>query len=256
MESLPHCFGASYLINLPERTDRLKETAAEFARVGWNLGPNQIELFPARKFSERGSFPSAGVRGAFQSHWDCVRRAADANRSVLILEDDIALSGAVPRVTAALRHWLQSNAWDFVFFGHHMTGVIPEASPAVQSADLRFDPWNAGIQGLHFYAVHHRILSRLNAHLGRVAAGVEGDQEFGPMPVDGAFNIFRRKNPDARTFIVLPKLGWQRPSRSDITPRKFDAITVLRPIVGILRRFKHRAAGQRMLCARVARNDA
>ena len=42
------------------------------------------------------------------------------------------------------------------------------------------------------------------------------------MPIDGAFNIFRRINHDVQTLIAQPKISWQLSSRSDITPRSFD----------------------------------
>ena len=239
MDNLAKYFDAAYLINLPERTDRLSGATAELARVGWGFGPRGIQLFPARKFAERAGFPSAGVRGAFQSHWECLQRAfARHDSSVLILEDDIALSSALARVTPSIIAWLKSNEWDFIYFGHYQTGAVPDATSKTKSEELRFQLWRGDVQGLHFYGVNGRILGRLIAHLERVANGAEGDQESGPMPVDGALNNFRRMNPDVRTFIAHPKLGWQRPSRSDITPGKLDRLGVLRPLTTMFRNMK------------------
>ena len=59
------------------------------------------------------------------------------------------------------------------------------------------------------------------------------------MPVDGAYNEFRLRNPDVNTLIAAPKLGWQRPSRSDLTPQLIDRIGPLRPLVSLLRSVKH-----------------
>jgi hypothetical protein len=47
-------------------------------------------------------------------------------------------------------------------------------------------------------------------------ARAAGDPRGGAMHVDGAYNWFRRDYPEVRTLIVIPELGYQRPSRSDI----------------------------------------
>jgi hypothetical protein len=58
------------------------------------------------------------------------------------------------------------------------------------------------------------------------------------MPVDGAYNIFRRNNTDVRTLIAHPRFGWQLPSRSDLTPHALDRWAFLRPVNSFLRKFK------------------
>jgi hypothetical protein len=246
MQNLPQYFGASYLINLPERTDRLARARTEFGRAGWDVGPAGVELFPACKFEVRARFPNTGVRGAFHSHWECLQRAEARRGNVLILEDDIALSPVLANATPTIVGWLDTNEWDLVYFGHYQTGAIPNATLTTKPEDICFEPWGADIHGLHFYGANERVLSRLNAHLAKIADGIEGDQENGPMPVDGAINNFRRKNPDVRTFIGRPKLGWQSPSRSDITPGKLDRLHVLRPLTTVLRNMKHLAASWRL----------
>lgn len=243
MTTLPEYFGAAYLINLPERTDRLKAVRREFSRVGWYIGPGGVEVFCGRKFTERATFPSPAVRGAFYSHWECLQRADAARQHrVLIFEDDIALAAALGFLTSSICARLDADDWDFVFFGHLETGATPNASSRIKPSDVEFKTWDRDIQGLHFYGVNGRILHRLNAHLQRVASGVEGDQETGPMPIDGALNTFRRINPDVRTLIATPKLGWQRPSRSDITPKRFDRIRAIRPLISAIRNVKRMAS--------------
>jgi glycosyl transferase family 25 len=246
MSTLAEYFGAAYLINLPDRTDRLESAKKELARVGWDFGPRGIQLFPALKFSERAGFPNAGVRGAFQSHWECLQRAhVGHHRGVLILEDDIGFSSALGPLTPSIISRLEAEDWDFVFFGHYETGTIPNAHSKTTPEELRFDVWTTEIHGLHFYGVNRRILARLNAHLKRVANGAEGDQEAGPMPVDGALNVFRRINPDVKTLIAYPKLGWQKSSRSDIMPGRLDRLRIFSPLTTALRNIKHVAAAWR-----------
>lgn len=239
MAALAEYFDCIYVINLPERQDRLNRVKKELERVSWKIGDNGVRIFPAFKHSERAGFPNAGARGCFLSHLECIRRAhAEKRRSILVLEDDICFSSALDRLGPAIIAQLKATEWDLAFFGHHGTGAIPDAKPDTSPHELKFIPWPAEIQGMHFYAINGRIFARLIGDIERHIHGVEGDQEYGPMPVDGAFNIFRRNNPDVRTLIVQPKLGWQTSSRSDITPRSFDRIPLFQPFIRALRSVK------------------
>lgn len=243
MTTLPEYFGATYLINLPERADRLTVSRKELARIGWDLGEGGVRVFPALSFSDRAGFPSAGVRGCFQSHLECLRRAQFENRrSVLVLEDDISFSSSLSRLTPSIVSQLDTVAWDFVYFGHYATGEIPNAKSNTPTADLKLIPWTEAVSCTHFYAINSRIFGRLIASLERHSSGVEGDQNAGPMPVDGAFNIFRRNNSDVRTLIACPKLGWQRSSRSDITPQNLDNLYLSRQLMDAWRGLKYTVA--------------
>lgn len=243
MFAFPSYFGCAYVINLPERTDRLDRVRKELMAIGSTIcdgdGDGGVEVFPAYKCRNRAGFPSAGVRGCYLSHLKCLKLAYNAGRaSALILEDDIAFSSALPRLTAAFGFQLDSPNWDIIFFGHFGTGDIPDARPTISPNEVSFVPWASEIQGMHFYAVNGRIFPRLISDLERHIHGIEGDQEYGPMPIDGAFNIFRRNNPNIRTLIAQPKLGWQASSRSDITPRLIDRIPFLQPVLRPIRRLK------------------
>jgi hypothetical protein len=239
MGTIPELFGATYLINLPERVDRLKSARSQLSRVGWGIGPGGVRIFSALRFSEAAGFPSAPIRGCFNSHLECLRAAyRDRARSVLILEDDIALTTSLPRLTSSINAWLAREQWDFVYFGHWLTDNIPLADRGTTEAMLSFKEWRRDLLTAHFYGISGRILSRLIEHLVRISNGREGDQEAGPMPVDGAYNIFRRNNADVRTLIAHPRLGWQLPSRSDLTPHALDKLAPLRPVNNALRKFK------------------
>jgi glycosyl transferase family 25 len=243
MSGLPDLFGATFLINLPERLDRLKSAKMQLARAGWEIGPPSVKIFAALRYAEPAGFPSAPIRGCFQSHLRCLRLAHEKSvSSVLIIEDDIALSTALPRMTSSIRARLSTHEWDFVYFGHYGTGEIPAARRDTNEGDLSFDEWTGEILTTYFYGVSARILPRLIAHLNNIENGLAGDQNSGPMPIDGAYNIFRRNNPDVRCLIARPKLGWQRPSRSDITPQTIDGITAMWPVVSALRRLKYLAS--------------
>jgi len=226
-------FAEVYLINLPERTDRLKAVRRELSRIGWNLGRNGVKVFPARRFTDRGTFPNVGARGTFFSHLGCLEDAhGRSSKNVLLLEDDIAFTSSLPLLMDSVLNQLNSRSWDFCYLGHEQTGSILNANRSTRTVKLV--PHRGDIIQSHFLLINRRVVGRLISHLRRVAAGTEGDQEYGPMPVDGAYNILRR-GIDVETLIADPKLGWQRPSRSDITPKRFDSWRALRPAVSAIR---------------------
>ncbi len=239
MSNLLEHFGAAYLINLPSRTDRLRGAKKELARAGWTLGPGGVEHYAAKTFTDRAGFPFPGSRGCFHSHFECIQRARKLSKdSVLVMEDDIALPSSIVALAPSIVAKLSATPWDFLYLGHEDTGPIQRATSA--TTEVEFVPYNGGLRAAHCYVVNSRIFDRLLAHLERVRCGVEGDQEFGPMPIDGAYNIFRRNNSDVRTLIAVPKLCWQRSSRSDNHPKYFDRFGLLRPIVSVLREVKGR----------------
>ena len=206
MDSLTSLFGATYLINLPERVDRLKSAKKQLLRGGCEIGPGGVQIFPAFKYMEPARFPSAAIRGCFQSHLECLRRAeAEGRASVLLIEDDIGLSTSMPRLLPSIKSKLLDLEWDFIYFGHHGTGDIAEADRNTSESEIKFDLWTDELLTTHFYGLRGRILSRLIAHLERLSAGTAGDQNAGPMPIDGAYNIFRRENPEVKCLIVRPR---------------------------------------------------
>jgi hypothetical protein len=231
-----------YLINLPERKDRLMAANKELTRLGWSLHGRPVTLYAATRFAERGPFPSASIRGAFHSHFECLRTGLmQQSGHVLLLEDDIAFAGCVPKLLPSVFTELAGRSWDFCYLGHEDTGSIARADSRTQG--ISFAQYDGPIIGLHFCIVNRRVLPRLIRHLEHIASGIPGDDDYGPMPVDGAFNTFRRLNPHLRTLIANPKLGWQRPSRSDITPGYLDQFEYLRPVISVFRRMKYAVSG-------------
>ena len=82
----------------------------------------------------------------------------------------------------------------------------------------------------HFYAVNGRIFDRLLRFLEELQRRPPGHPDGGPMHLDGAYSTFRDQNPDVVTLIASPNLGWQRTSRSDITPKWWHRVPGLRPL--------------------------
>ena len=65
MSTLLNYFGAAYLINLPQRTDRLASAKKEFLRAGWPMGEGGVQHYPAQTFTERAGFQSRARAAAF-----------------------------------------------------------------------------------------------------------------------------------------------------------------------------------------------
>jgi hypothetical protein len=160
-----------------------------------------------------------------------------------LLEDDISFTSSLPKLTPSLLWQLKNIQWDFCYLGHEQTGDISEASS--KTREVRLVPYTGDILMAYFILFNGRVLSNLISHLERVASGVEGDQEYGPMPIDGAYNIFRRNNPDVHTVISIPKVGWQRSSRSDITPSSIDNWRSVKLFTAAMRHLKYVAKRSR-----------
>src|ERR1039458_872273 len=169
-------FGAALVINLPERVDRRKSAEKEFRKARWK----NVHFFPALKFDDPAGFKFSSWRGCFHSHLACLRFAHESRLdNILVLEDDIALSPAIPKLTPAIIETIRKLNWDFLYFGHEETGDISRANSHTER--IIFERCNVEFLTAHFYAVNKRIIPRLIAHFERLANGVPGDHEFGPM---------------------------------------------------------------------------
>ncbi len=60
----------------------------------------------------------------------------------------------------------------------------------------------------------------------------------GPQHFDGALSMFREQNPDVRTLIARPRLGFQRRSRSDISSAWYDRLPLAGWLINLGRRVR------------------
>jgi len=87
-------FDKSYIINLPERSDRCEQMKQELRMLGLSEPSERVVFFPAIKPTDRGEFPSIGARGCFLSHLDVLKEAKRQNLNhLLIMEDDLSFTG-------------------------------------------------------------------------------------------------------------------------------------------------------------------
>jgi hypothetical protein len=224
-------FDRVFIINLPERTDRRAEILGELQGAGLEPEQGRIEFFPAVKVTEAAGFRNAGYHGCFRSHLGVLKQARAAGaRNVLVFEDDATISPRFRQDEEALVEQLQATDWGFAYFGHAL-----EEPPAPRTV-LR--PCADPILLAHFYAVNAPVFDRLIDFMEKVLQRPPGHPDGGPMSPDGALSFFRERNPDVLTLVTSPNLSHQRSSRSDLAPRWFDSVALVRPMVGLLRKIK------------------
>lgn len=215
------------IVNLVHRTDRRAEMEAQLARIGLS-DDKRVEYFGALSFTHPGIFKRRGSHGAFKSHLALLSAAADAEDSILILQDDCnfilpdVLNYEMPKCD--------------VFYGGYA---------ARNPADLH----KSDIIGAHFMGFSagaaKAAAEYLTAYLERdfqpdpIARKETGfDPNIRP-PIDGALVWFRRANPQLKTEFAM--LSYQRSSRTDIGSQKwFDRIPILRKIAGSARKYLRR----------------
>ena len=233
MTKITDYFQRVYVVNLPERKDRRKLIVKELDEAGIPLTPHRVEIFPAIRPDEAGGFPSIGARGCFSSHVAILKQAKQQGlNNILIVEDDLEISAKFRTDQAVFIQQLCQQDWDFVYFGH--VEEVGEKSPVA----LIPLPFSKGVMTTHFYAINGRVFDRLLRFLEELQQRPPGHPKGGPMHLDGAYSTFRSQNPDVVTLIATPNLGWQKSSRSDISPNWFDRVPGLRQLAGAARTSK------------------
>ena len=232
MPSIQEYFDRIVVINLAHRTDRRREMEEQLATVNMNA-----EFFPASQMTELGDWPSLGARGCFHSHYSVLKGSLGTGvRRILFLEDDLDFSSALPVLEKRVLEQVAAQPWDFLYLGH------VERTTALASGGFEILTWTSPVQTTHFYAVSERIIPRLVTFMEDVMSRPKGHPLGGPQHVDGAFSMFRAQNPDVRTLVLNPVLGYQRSSKSDITVSWRDRVWGLRELSQCARSFrlKHR----------------
>lgn len=221
-------FDRTYVINLPERKDRLREITRELQPLGMSFADPNVRLLNATRPHEALGFPAPAVRGCFLSHLALLLQAqADGLKNVLVMEDDLSISPAFGDCCGRLFQQAEQRPWGFIYFGH----VIEMPVLNVPRLTAFANP----IGTSHFYAVNGTILDRLIDYLQAVQLRPPGHPVGGPMHYDGALTMFRAANPDILTLVAQPSLGWQRSSRSDIHGHWYDKIAGVQSVAATAR---------------------
>jgi glycosyl transferase family 25 len=228
-------FDKVFVINLPSRADRRREMDQQLRSIGLAIDAPLIEVFPAIRPPDKGSFDSAGARGAFSSHLGVLRNAVRAGyRRILILEDDVNFTQNFnAQLDRALRS-IDSQGWQLFYGGYKLMDAPPPpyGTPLI---DPTREIWLA-----HFLGVAAPAISMAAEFLETLLTRPAGDPRGGPMHVDGAYSWLRRLNPNITTRLAAPQIAYQRASRTDIHQlRWFDRLTGVRDLIAIARALKN-----------------
>lgn len=249
--NLLRTFDAVYLLNLPDRTDRLRESFQELQKID-PAARTLVEVVPGVRATEAHGFPSVGAYGCFQAHLGALRLArARGVRSVLILEDDLHLERHLAEHWAVIAPKVLTEPWDLLNVGFHpdfnrpvaggntLAGSFP--GPQVSAGDALSRTGEA--LGLaHCYAVAGASLPALIAYLELVLTRPAGHPRGGAMHFDGALYHFFVEHPDRIRLRPACSLVGQRSSRSDIAgARWFDRdLPLVGSTVAALRTLRNR----------------
>ncbi|MCI5180683.1 MAG: LPS biosynthesis glycosyltransferase, partial [Candidatus Electrothrix sp. AW3_4] len=230
-------FGKIYIINLPHRTDRLQETKVALNRAGipsWIDVPEKVEIFSAIT-KEAPGLPT----GCFLSHLAVLKKALEHNLpNVLILEDDVEFCNAFLKYWPSILTQLMNQSWDFAYLGYSHVARTQHVSRYTKSVEMRRYQ-NSGLRCTHAYAVNASILQSLIQYLEETTRREAGDPEGGAMSLDGAYSMFRLKNPDTLTLISVPQVAWQRASHSDLHSNWLNSSWLMQILLRPVRKAKN-----------------
>lgn len=227
-------FDHIFIINLPTRTDRKAEIAAQLARLNLTLDHPKVHLFAAIRPADKGEFETIGARGCFESHLGVLTEAiALGAETFLILEDDANFSDDFEARIAGLKRTSHQTPWDMWY------GWNPLVAPGEAGDALAVIPSKTSFPCSHFIGMRRDVAVKALAYLQAIAARPYGHPDGGAMHVDGAYAWFRAAHPDIVTVFPVKPATYQRSSRTDIHDLKwFDRIGVLAPLMRTLRRLK------------------
>jgi glycosyl transferase, family 25 len=225
-------FDRTYILNLPERTDRRDAVCQELAKINMPLQVGKVELFAAIRPDRAAPFIRLGSKGCFLSTLAMLRRARNEGlRNLMIVQDDLILSKNFERYEERLIDRLRQTNWDVVQFGY-----CPELPGQPRPEEVAtYRPFDGEVIGAHFFAVNHKAFDPLIGFLEGLLGRPQGHPDGGPMPIDGAINCFKWHHPETVRLVSVPTFGGQRSSRSDISPRWFDQLPMLAAVAGFAR---------------------
>jgi GR25 family glycosyltransferase involved in LPS biosynthesis len=138
---LEEIFELSYCINLKKRTDRWNQCQEEFKK---------INFYPERFNAIENENPALGC---YLSHLEILKRARDANKSVLIFEDDVEVIHFEDKIIEKALDELYNMDYAMFYLGANLM------NPCYQvTQHLARLTW---AQSAHSYAINKKYLSQI-----------------------------------------------------------------------------------------------
>jgi len=224
LDILAEQFDARFVISLPERADRRRAFFADISKIT----TAKVELRPGHRYDTAAGFRSVGERGSMSSQIAVLREAYETGyRRVLVMEDDCVVHTGINEIGDSLKLALGSSSWDIALLGvlpaTPLRAVGNPARPLVRSP--------VGVYGAHMVAYTRDCIRRLLPELARRYELPFDAEEGHPITFDGELTLARWQL-RLRSLVAIPSLAAQRPSRSDITPGKWDSTSFGRSRLG------------------------
>ncbi len=236
-------FDRIYIINLPERVDRRRHMEKEIGKLSLTPNSDKVHFFKAIKPEQADPFESRGARGVSLSHFTILQEAQTQGlERVLILEDDADFGPQFLAAETFLVEQLSSQPWDMVQFGYHFDHSIPSEDRVIGPADspaAQLFPFAKEVIGAHCCGFSAMGISKMVPFLNELFnTPPTPERPYVPI-IDGAYNIFSWRE-DTTRLLPRSSLVSQVSSRSDITPRVYDKIPIVRSLLTFLRTLKYR----------------
>ena len=230
------CVDHVYVLNLPERTDRLRQAEQQLERLGLTPGDERVTIFAAQRPTQAAPFHQIGTKGNFLSFSALLRDAQKRGFSrILALEDDVDLRSEFLDNEPVLARQIADADFDVAQLGysaHSLTMPFDHLDPV---DGVTLEEYDGELIHAHCVVYSHCETGRFADFLDELITRPQGHPDGGPMPFDGAINVYSRRN-DVRRLIAVPRLAFQASSRSDITPGRLDEVPVARQALALLRR--------------------
>jgi len=243
-------FDQIYIINLIAREDRRAEMKIQLKKVGLNYRESAVQFFSTVKPESAEDWPTTGTKGCFMSHMNVLKNAKlNGYKKILIFEDDLNFSQNFIIHLPEIIQQLNTKSWDLFYGGYQMDGkkaLSPQSKFKTQilsQSDLIEIENNQTIHSAHFIGFNEQAINELPDYLEAIFNRPSGDPKGGHMPIDGAYNWYRKAYPNRKTLISIPPIGYQRSSRTDIHELPwFDKAPVINNLTATLRKLKKHLA--------------
>ena len=184
---LENMFEMSYVINLDKRPDRL--VACEDA---WY----KLNFYPERFSAIENENPSLGC---YLSHLEILRKARDANKNVLIFEDDIEIINFEEKLIEKALDELYDLDWAMLYLGGNILKPFYQTSPHLAKLNH--------CQSTHAYSINKKYLPQIVEFV-----------EKNIFIIDCLYADY--VVPQLPCYITIPMMAIQRSDYSNIEKRK------------------------------------
>lgn len=211
----------------------------QLARIGLDYDHPKAKLFPAANPDTAGGFANIGTHGCFLSHLNVLKNARiEGHDCILILEDDVDFTPRFCGITKTEASLMEKASWDIFYLGsQHIPDETTEDDHGFFISALPASPHGTA----HATLLRKTTLLEMIPYLETMLARKAGDALGGPMPIDAAYNRFRKEHPNINTVVTKTQWITQHTSRTQKQDTGWkDYIPLISMARQIKNKFSHR----------------